>query len=349
MPKLSMYDLRKFTSKVDQTNFLIFAKLLNLTDQDLFNLVIELLNDNRINLFMLSGLPMISDHTVKNFVESYLIHVDPQVLHTSNVSDFSVSDYMEGLKDGANVTTLIDLLRAYNAQENLNYGKPGRKLIGDIKLTLDRSSYFGYNSLQDIKTVFDQHVNSDICNEFQTIDIQYVFPTPQSLPTPNSDRATAVRTWYSDVFSPFLGVLNNQSLHGLLYSVDETMAKSQEYVVEFHEIYNFKLYGDNIPKLHNQTAFELAALGRPYNDAEIAAIEESIYSTSIVPTSLSESISLKLYKAHIVALHKGYAGDAAYASKIIDDLEVIIEMIEHFKKVVNMILNQTHENFKVVT
>ena len=56
MARLSPTDLDVFVRRVNQDNFILFAKLLNLQDQDSFRTVIELLADNRINLSMLADL-----------------------------------------------------------------------------------------------------------------------------------------------------------------------------------------------------------------------------------------------------------------------------------------------------
>ena len=157
-----------------------------------------------------------------------------------------------------------------------------------------------------------------------------------------------VQRWYTDVFSPFIDVLRGAEAHSLLISVDDAQSKSQESIVEFHEIYNFKLFGDNLPGLYNQTAFDLSSKNRKYTDVEIDAIETSIYEGHLVPTALTESMTLRLFKAHLVGLHDAYTGSSSRFNLMVEDLETIVGYITKFNKVVDIAMSLIRSNFKVV-
>ena len=274
--------------------------------------------------------------------------IDPRVLHTSSSSSFNVPVYLEGNAGPTGVKCPMDLVELYNSQENSNYGTASRKLVGDIKLSVDSSNFFGYNNLQEIKTIFNQRILPSVLTQLNVSSLDAAFPSANGLPVPHTARATAVRSWYDSVFGKFIDTLREDTLYSLMYSVDDKASKAQEFIVEFHDIYNFKMYGDNIPKLFNQASFELAALGRAYSDSEVSAMEESLYSTVIAPSSLSESISFKLFRAYLIALHKGYGGNTAYADAIFNDIAIVTDAIARFNKVIDVILSKTQNNFKVI-
>lgn len=348
MARLSPTDLDVFVRRVNQDNFILFAKLLNLQDQDSFRTVIELLADNRINLSMLADLPAINDQSVAAFLNGYIIHANPQILHTPGVSDFSAATYLEGKASGGNYSVLVDLLRSYNDQETRNYGVNQQKLVPDFQLTLDPANFFAYSSTQEIRDIFAQKIMPVVRSAVNAPRLETVFPAPEALSVYHTPWQGSMREWYSTVFGPFLDTLRNAELYRLLLSVDDLMAKSQEHIVEFHQLYNFRPYADNIPVLFDRTAFELAALGRGYTPGELDAIETSIRTSLLLPTNLSESFSLKLFKVKLLELGKQYAGSAGYTDAMVRDLQTMFATIDKFKVVVNAILGRVNDVFKVI-
>jgi hypothetical protein len=178
--------------------------------------------------------------------------------------------------------------------------------------------------------------------------LETIFPAPESLVVYHTPWQSTVCEWYRTVFGPFLDTLRNDGLYRLLLSIDDLMAKSQENIVEFHELYNFRQYATNIPVLFNRTAFELAALGRGYSPAELDAIEESVRTSLLLPTNLSESFSLKLFNIKLLELGKQYAGSSGYTDAMIRDLQTMLTMIDKFKIIVNAILGKLNDVFKII-
>jgi hypothetical protein len=348
MARLNLTELGLFTQRINQDNFILFAKLLNLQNQDSFRTIVELLADNRINLSMLNDLPAINDQTVAAFLNGYIIHANPQILHTPQTSDFNAATYLEGKADGRNLSVLVDLLRSYNDFESRNYGMNQQKLVPDFRLTLDSANFFAYSSTQEIRDLFAQKIIPIVLIAINTPMLETVFPAPESLIVYHTPWQSIFREWYYTVFGPFLDTLRNDELYRLLLSIDDSMAKSQEHIVEFHELYNFHQYAANIPVLFDRTAFELAALGRGYSPAELDAIEESVRASLLLQTNLSESFSLKLFDIKLLELGKQYAGSSGYTDEMIRDLQTMLTMFDKFKIVVNAILSKLNDVFKII-
>jgi hypothetical protein len=346
MRKLSALQLDKFVSGINQDNFLVYTKLLNITDHKVFSLVVELLNDNRISLSMLSNLPIINDHTVNNFLNDYLLHLSPQILHSPVLSSFNAAAYLEGLQGGSNHSTLIDLVRAANAHSDASIGQDPRRLVRDFRVTTDRAT--GYGSLQDIKNIFKTQVLPAVHTALKTFHLGDIFVSPANLPVSAAGYEDEIRGWYESIMGPFLPALTTETLYTLLLSIDNDLSKAHENVVEFHELYNFRPFTENIPKLYNQTAFEVAALGRPYNDQEVEALESSIMTVGLLPVTLSDSFSMKLYRLKLLDLCKLYRGVDGYPNRVFDDLERISDIFEAFQKLVDAAVPRIGSAFRVV-
>lgn len=333
--------------EINGRNFLLYSKLLNLTDQTNYRRIIEMLYSRQINYFMLADLPIIDDESVRLFLASYDIQSSPELLfHAPATGTFRPIDYLYGKLTNVTHPYVSDLMAQYNVSENRDY--TAARVYTDFsrpRAIISGRNAEAYATSQALTANFNSAVLTPLLSHFGVQDVRELFPLPEAFAV-GSAFVSSVRNKYESAI-PFLPLLNNAGAMKLLLTVGDDLSEVEKMSVESNELYNFQKYAKNLPTMHRHHMFELASLQRVYSASEMTALEGQIHDAVFSGIKLSESFSRIRYLCALVELDKAYAGFAGYFTLYISDLDAIVARIGVFKDFIDVALKLMNDNLKL--
>jgi hypothetical protein len=330
---LTKDQLRAFVDEqINSRNFLLFAKLLNITNQTNFVRVVELLYNNQINYFMLNDLRIIDDQSVSNFLAQYDLTANPTVLFAAGDGVFSAQTWLSGRYDGKEFDYINNVISAYNSGANDNYLNDRKyvQIRRPAVLVADKD-WRSYNSEVELRNAFQEKVVLPLLAKYGIEDIRQLFPLSAVYPVASA-YPTSIRGKYESIFGSILPYLSNADLIKVFLTVNDDNSMLDRFLVEMTEISNFQTVSESTISTHRYHLFELSSIQRPYSDSEVATQETNLHEFRFPVAKLSENYSQMMYRAELIRLSKAYGGDTDYFSAYIEDLKGLAAMVMKFNE-----------------
>jgi hypothetical protein len=349
--ELTKEQIEQFVAEeINSRNFLIFARLLNIRSNANYRKVIELLATRRINYFMLNDLRIIDDQSIANFLAEFETSANPEILFSATSGTFRPSDYLEGILGGAKPETTFvkNLIAKYNAAQNQDFTSE-RKFVNVKRpaTTVGKRSFESYQTITELQNVFQEKVVLPTLKHYGVQNVREIFPMPSEYPVSAIEHAVSIRLKYESIFGDFIDQLDNDNLMSVFLTVNDSASFVERLAVEMNEIYNFQRYSRGIVDAHRYSLFEMASLGRAYNEEEIRIMEDTIHSFQFPTVKLSEHFSKLNYTCALVQLSYGYAGNPTYFDSFMVELDLLAAKIMKFKEFLDVVQGNIFNSIKL--
>lgn len=351
MIPLTKTQIDNFTvANINSRTFLIFAKLVNLSNATNFKKIIELLYYRKIDLFTLAGLPIIDDMSIQGILYAYAIKSEATTLYTPNAGSFSGYTYLEGMYNANSYNIMTEHMSNFRSYQNSVYGlNELLPVLQPLRIRIGRNSAVSYDSIGTFITDFNTNVLPRVLIAFEGVaNIRSKFPllvTPTNVVNPAS-----IQSKYNSLFGDFINNIDNTNLYKLVITIDGQETSSfEKFIVKFHELNNFVKYAHNIQQIHEFHTFELTSLGREYTTSELNAQLAYIYNYLFSDMKVSESFAQVYYRAKLYSLCKAYAtGSTTYFNPYINDLDMLMTYIASFKKLLDVLYLNIQNSIKLI-
>lgn len=286
--------LSTYLDKVINTNTInVYSALLNLEERDIFEEVIFLLYNNRINLRTIVSLPMIDDDNVKELLDNRRLNIYPTFDFATSSDEFSPYDHILGTDETP--TKLGVLFKEYNSYMTDSV-RDAIRTEGDPYSPL--YTEFGgekgsiYSGYIDYLNSFESRILTPLLEKYSVLEINDIFPKLEITEDLTDFELTFINSLYHTILGKLGSYFTNTELHKMFVWTEEEPSIFTEEVTLFNELLNITRYSTVIEDNLIDAIYTLQDMGYPNpNAAMLTNMKRGILMADMKNSTVSDTLS----------------------------------------------------------